>query len=258
MLFMRALNSQRICRGVALAALLVAAQARAIVAYDYPDTLVANHNDFEPLILANRFDVISPINVTAVGAFDSGNNGFFNGATAVAVPVAMYQLTDPSHDLWSQVAGTIDTFTGKSGSLTGPTTQVGSALFQNLDQTVTLTPGTYAIVAANYGTTGVHYWGWSSNPSGVVPTFTSDSSVEMGNSLNNGNNGINLGSSFPADPLFLGPGFTASSPIPSFAGATFEFEPVPEAATFGAAGVGLLGLVYIGRYARLRRIGKPA
>ena len=257
MLFMRALNSQRICRGVALAALLVAAQARAIVAYDYPDTLVANHNDFEPLILANRFDVISPINVTAVGAFDSGNAGFFdNTHTPVAVPVAMYQLT--TGYLWNQVPNTLVTFTGNSGSLTGPTTQVGSALFQNLDQTVTLTPGTYAIVAANYGATGVHYWGWSPNPSGVVPTFTSDSSVEMGNSLNNGNNGINLGSSFPADPLFLAPGFYASSPISVFAAGTFDFTPVPEAATFGAAGVGLLGLVYIGRYARLRRIGKPA
>ena len=257
MLFMRALNSQRICSGVALAALFVAAQARAIVAYDYPDTLVANHNDFEPLILANRFDVISPINVTAVGAFDSGNAGFFdNTHTPVAVPVAMYQLT--TGNLWNQVPNTLVTFTGNLGSLTGPTTQVGSALFQNLDQTVTLTPGTYAIVAANYGVTGVHYWGWSPNPSGVVPTFTSDSSVEMGNSLNNGNNGINLGSSFPADPLFLAPGFYASSPISVFAAGTFDFTPVPEAATFGLAGVGLLGLMYIGRYARLRRIGKPA
>jgi hypothetical protein len=80
----------------------------------------------------------------------------------------------------------------------------------------------------------------------------------MGNSLNNGNNGINLGSSFPADPLFLAPGFYASSPISVFAAGTFDFTPVPEAATFGLAGVGLLGLMYIGRYARLRRIGKPA
>jgi hypothetical protein len=43
---------------------------------------------------------------------------------------------------------------------------------------------------------------------------------------------------------------------PSFAGATFDFTPVPEAAAFGAAAIGLLGLVYIGRYAQLRRTVK--
>ena len=40
---------------------------------------------------------------------------------------------------------------------------------------------------------------------------------------------------------------------PASAGDTFEFTPVPEVAAFGVACVGLLGLVYIVRYARLRR-----
>jgi hypothetical protein len=48
--------------------------------------------------------------------------------------------------------------------------------------------------------------------------------------------------------------------IPDWAGAKFEFDftPVPEASAFGAAGVGLLGLVYIGRFAFLRRKMKLA
>jgi hypothetical protein len=72
----------------------------------------------------------------------------------------------------------------------------------------------------------------------------------------NGNNYFtttaNTGMQFPT--TVSGAGFAN----PRYAGPSFEFTPVPEVAAFGAAGVGLLGLVYIARYARQRRTTKLA
>jgi hypothetical protein len=124
-----------------------------------------------------------------------------------------------------------------------------------------LTAGTYAIFAANLGT-GNPYWDASashSNPS-LAPTFGGGPYITMG-AVFSGNTDRGFfagGSTLPGsisggsyvdygDGLFGAPG------TPSFAGPTFDFTPVPEATAFGAAAIGLLGLVYIGRYARLRR-----
>ena len=234
MLHMRTSNSLRIM-GFALAALFMTVQARAIVAFDYAG-VVGGQSD-GPLVLGNRFDVNSPINVTAVGAFDSGS-GSFGSAT---VPVAVYKLITGIG--WQQVNGTLMSFTGNDG------TQIGNARFQLLTSPVTLSPGNYAIIAANYGVAGTIYW--NSASAGTAPSFNTDGTISMPSSVNS----------------FYGSGATLSSlppfnyittPTPGYGAGTFEFTPVPEAAAFGAAGVGLLGLVYVGRYARLRRKMIPA
>jgi hypothetical protein len=238
-----------ILAGVAVAVLLVAAHAQAEVAYNFPTLLVGNETDTQAHVLGNEFTVNSTISVTAVGAFDSGNGGF-NSAT---VPVAIYSLSGTT---WSKMNNTSESFSGTTGTL------IGSARFQDLPSPVTLNPGTYAIVAANYGlgAAGTYALDWNVNRTydpTTVPTFqTASSAITMGKNGNSSETaffdfGNALGPTITEGFGFATPG-NWGYPIPSFAAATFEFEPVPEAATFGAAGVGLLALVYIGRYARLR------
>ena len=71
---------------------------------------------------------------------------------------------------------------------------------------------------------------------------------------------LSWGSSLPGlmdrDPDTSTPGYAGR--VRATARGTFDFTPVPEVAAFGAFGVGLLGLVYIGRYVRLRRTMKLA
>jgi hypothetical protein len=241
--WMRTLNSRRILGGLVLAALFVATQARAIIAYEFPGTMVGNQyagQGATPLILGNEFVVNSPISVTALGAFNSGNAGFWNGATAVTVPVAIYQLTA---GVWNQVSGTSLSFSGDAGSL------VGSARFQNLVSPVTLNPGTYAIVAANYNAIGAQAWNASVNPAAPHPVFqTTSDAITM--ALDGAFSGVGTTLGGTLSDLSYG-AYDAS--IPQYAGATFDFTPVPEVATFGVAAVSLLGLVYFGRYAGRRR-----
>ena len=251
---MRTSNSMAILAGVAVAVLVVAAHAHAEVAYNFPTGLVANEGDPQPRVLGNEFTVNSAINVTAVGAFDNLGDGF----GSATVPVAIYSLSGTT---WSQLSSTYQTFSGTEGTLDLNSTD-GSARFKVLGSPVTLNPGTYAIVAANYGAPGALDWTaiWPSTT--TVPTFTESSAITMGNMGSStetafvGYTNV-LASTIPSPtaPISLG---RWGYPTPSYAGATFEFEPVPEAATFGAAGVGLLALVYIGRYARLRSKVTPA
>ena len=252
MLFMRALNSQRICRGVALAALLVAAQARAIIAFDNTG-LVGNQSD-GPRVLGNIFVLESPINVTAVGAFASGGSL----GDGVTIPVAIYSY-DAGAGTWNQVTGTSDSFSGSSGSLSGTTTLVGRALMQDLNSPVTLSTlgGAYAVVAANYGVNGALYY--SGPPPPTVNTGGGAFVAETLNSFYTSTSGTTLSGTYGAGSLAYN--YWSANDYPfkyAYGAGTFDFTPVPEAATFGAAGVGLLGLVYIVRYARLRRIMKPS
>jgi hypothetical protein len=236
-------KSMKTLAGVAVATLLVASQAQAIIAYSYPTTMVGNQSG-GPYILGNEFVVNSPISVTAVGAFESG------GSLGATVPVALYQLSGTT---WNQVGGTYESFSGTVGTLVG-----NNARFQNLASPVTLNAGTYAIVAANYGAPGAMNWNNNVSPVGGPITFnTGAGAITMaGPSV----------SAFWASGSTLGPTLSGVNegnweyPNPTFAGATFDFNftPVPEVAHFALAGVGLLGLVYVGRYARLRRMIKPA
>ena len=235
----------------AVAMLLVAAQARAIVAYNFPVTpdRTSTSGSFE---LANIFQVGSQnILVTKVGAADYGAPGFVGD-----VPVAIYSWTGSQ---WNQVSGTYFDFTGTPSDLEG------GARFHTLATPVALNAGgVYAIFGANFGANNP-YWNASGTHTDIngAATFGGGSAITMGAVFGgnpdrgwftagstlpgniSGGNLVNYGST-----LFGAPG------TPSYAGPTFDFTPVPEAAAFGAASIGLLGLVYIGRYARLRRMVK--
>jgi len=236
---------------VAVAVLLVAAQAQAIIAYNFPVTpdRTSASGSFE---LANIFQVGSQdIMVTRVGAADYGAPGFVG-----TVPVAIYSW---SGSQWNQVAGTYHDFTGTPSSLEG------GASFYTLPTAVTLNAGgVYAIFGANFGSANP-YWSASGTHTDIngAATFGGGSAITMGAALPGGTyrGWYTAGASLPGSigggtKVTYGAGLFGPTGTPSFAGATFDFTPAPEAAAFGAAAIGLLGLVYLGRYARLRRMLK--
>jgi hypothetical protein len=246
---MKTRNSVKIYSVVVVAVLLVAAQARAIVAYDFPATpdRTSVLGSFE---LANIFQVgAQDIVVTKVGAADYGAPGFVGN-----VPVAIYSW---SGSQWNQVSGTYYNFTGTPSDLEG------GARFHTLAAPVTLNAGgVYAIFGANFGTANP-YWNASGTHTDIngAATFGGGSAITMGAVFggNTDRGWFTTGSGLPpsisgGSYVNYGANLFGGNPgTPSFAGATFDFTPVPEATAFGAAAVGLLGLVYIGRYARLRR-----
>src|SRR6185295_2573206 len=74
-------------------------------------TVVYNSNkegtgtDASGSVYLTRFDVVTAGTVTAMGAYDDNRNGF----GAATVQVALYKL---SGSTWSQVAGTLKSFSG--------------------------------------------------------------------------------------------------------------------------------------------------
>jgi hypothetical protein len=254
-LHMKTWNSMKISGVIAVAVLLVAAQAQAIIAYNFPVTpdRTTSSGTYE---VANIFQVgSSPIAVTKVGAADFGAAGFSGD-----VPVAIYSWNS-SLSQWNQVSGTYYDFTGTSGDL------VGGARFHTLTTPVLLNAhGVYAIFGANFGA-GNPLWNASGTHTDIngAATFGGGSDITMGAVIGSttargwyttdrttlpdtisGGSLVNYGANL----------FGGNPGTPSWAGATFDFTPVPEAAAFGVAAIGLLGLVYIGRYARLRRVVK--
>jgi hypothetical protein len=256
---MKTWNSMKTRSVVAVAVLLLAAQAQAIVAYNFPATPDRTSSS-SPFELANIFQVGSDnILVTKVGAADYGAPGFVG-----TVPVAIYSW---SGSQWNQVSGTYHEFMGTPSDLQG------GARFYTLPTAVTLNAGgVYAIFGANFGVNNP-YW----NASGSHTDINGAATFSGGTAWGGGGPAITMGAVFPGGTyrgwltagstlpgnfgggnfVNYGSGLFGGNPgTPSFAGATFDFTPVPEAAAFGVAAIGLLGLVYIGRYARLRGIVK--
>jgi hypothetical protein len=212
---------KKLALGAALCG-LVALNASAIIAYNNTG-VVQNQSTDGPYALGNDFTVNQSIMITAIGAFDNG------GAMVASVPVAIYNMANNTI-----VSGTLVTLLQGT---TGDFTANGSA-FMNIAP-VTLGPGTYSIVAANYGQDGEPYW-WNHSPQGTEPGFNDGGGLIT---LGGGRYASpNTGLTFPGHTVGLTPG------IPTYAAGTFEFTPVPETAVFATASVALLGLVYIGRY----------
>ena len=248
---MKTWNSIKISSAVVVAVLLVTAQAQAIVAYNFPvtpDSTVAS-GSYE---LANIFTVgTSPLEVTKVGAADYGAPGFSGN-----VPVAIYSWNGSQ---WNQLSATYHVFSGTPSDLEG------GARFYTLATPVMLNAGgVYAIFGANFGAANP-FWQASGTHTvpGQAPSFGGGSSITMGAvfGVNPDRGWYTGGTTLPGSVsggtlVNYGSGLFGAPGTPSFAGATFDFTPVPEAAAFGAAAVGLLGLVYVGRYARLRRAVK--
>jgi hypothetical protein len=248
---MKTWDSMKMSSVVAVAVLLVATHAQAIVAYNFPvaPDWTSTSGSYE---VANVFQVGSQnIFVTKVGAADYGAPGFVGD-----VPVAIYSWNGSQ---WNQVSGTYFDFTGTPSDLEG------GARFHTLSTPVTLNAGgVYAIFGANFGADNP-YWNASGGHTVIngSATFDGGSMITMGAVFGGSpdRGWFTAGSTLPGNisggtlvnygsTLFGAPG------TPSYAGPTFDFAPVPEAATFGLAAIGLLGLVYIGRYARLRGVVK--
>jgi hypothetical protein len=241
--FMKTNNSVRMIGGVAVAVatLLVAAQAQATVVWSIPAGLAGNdlsgNSPNTYYEVGNEFTVVTAGSVTSVGMFDYGHDGF-----SANIPVAIFEQVGSS---WAQVSGTYHLFS--SGAQSG--TYDGDATFYTLPTPVTLNPGVYAIVAGGGGTTADPYWNSTQpNPGSSSPTFNS-----VGGMLaQNTQAGYYLTTSGTDPGLAAWPSIEGAWTFP-YGAATFDFTPVPEVATFGAAAVGLLGLVYAARQVRIRR-----
>jgi hypothetical protein len=216
---------------------LAAWQATAVIVYDNSGCIgnVSLSGGPGPYAVGHDFTVITAGYVNAVGVFDAANNvggGFVGDGFVGTVQVAIYSV-DPGGATGSLIPGTLMSFTGTAGILTGSTRFLTIA-------PVLLSPGTYSIVAANLGgTTGDDLWSYFW-PGGAPPAF------------NSVGGGLAVGPSrYVASGSMVYP--TLSSPTLGVGAGSFDFEfAVPEASEFALAGVGLLGLVYIGRCYVLR------
>ena len=208
-------------------------QASAVIVYT-STTTAGNQGANGPWALGLDFTVNTGGYVTRIGAFDSGSDGF----GSATIPVAIYNLGNSTI-----VPGTSVSFTGMAGTPDG-----GAYRFLSIGS-VYLAPGSYSIVAANYGVGGEQNY-----------------NAYVGSGLNWPDGGfVNpIGFNTAGGALTMGPGRFASGfstltlPAgqgdffqPLFGSASFDFA-VPEASQFAMAGIGLLGLVYIGRAYVLR------
>ena len=208
------ISAQRVLAVIG-ASLFLASQLTASVVYNNPTGTVGNQTG-GPWILGMDFQVNTPGYVTAVGAFDNGTNGF----GSISLQVSIYDVSSGT-----QVPGTAVSFTGNQGTL------IDSSRFLTLATPVLLAPGTYSIVAANYGaTTEVNYnSGYTSSTSLTFDT--------VGGALTMLDGRYDAGSSL-AFPTITGFG-PPTWPNPVFAAGTFDFLIVPEPSTISLAVLGL-------------------
>ena len=235
--------------------LLVASQAQATVAYQFPANLPSNVQSQSPYLYGNSFTVLQPnLRVSAVGAYDASLDGFGPGV----VPVALYVSDGAPTPTWAIVPNTLASFTGNSG---WDWTE-GSARMKNLQTEVPLTAGlTYAIVAAYEGVyleaNGTDTRAWDYDVTHVPsPTPGFDN---QGGAIAQAGGPLSPRSSFFIFPpvttlpslMSAGIVYSGGHDVADYAGATLAI--VPEASHFAFAGIGLLGLVYVGRSTPVRR-----
>jgi len=230
---MRTWNPLKITGGVAVAALLVAAQAQADIAYNgtvaYDNPAIVGNRAVANITIGMGFTANSPIMITAIGAFDSGQNGF-GGPVQVAIYDATTQL---------QVPGTLTSFSGTAQTI------VGGSRFSDIAD-VALAAGSYMIVA-HYTSADV-VGSTAFNPYKTTYPWSFD-----GAGLLTANTSFYKGTTLMLYPTTPHPGIEVG-----YAAGTFSFAPVPEVGQFAMAAVGLLGSVYIGRNVLLGRKMKLA
>jgi PEP-CTERM motif-containing protein len=195
-----------------------------------------------PFNLALEFTVNNPISVSAVGVYDStiGNNGSGFGAP---VQVGIY-----SENNQNLPVAPVTLPAGVSGTV------IGSAQFQTLGSAVTLNPGTYMVIVSGMGSTAAPDWNYYYFQNGVSPTpanpliFDGD-----GGALTVG------GSYYSITPTFStpanDPNYTEDFFQDQYAAGTFVYTVVPEPSVSQLAlmGVGLFGLIKLGRKFRKTR-----
>jgi hypothetical protein len=112
-----------------------------------------------------------------------------------------------------------------------------------------LSPGTYMVVANNYGNNGTFpYYDNGKAPAGGITANTGGGALTFGGSFIDFTT-FALGGGLPNLPDW---GFFDHT-IPRIAAGNFAFAVVPEASAFGGAAIALLGLIYVGRSVWLKR-----
>jgi hypothetical protein len=254
------MKKQSAVRGIgavaACAFLLIATQAQAVIAFNFPQ-LNGNQNYSGALTLGETFTVNSPININALAAYDDPANG--SGIFGGAVNVAIYQVSLSGNTISSGTLAVspLSFSTATPGSLIAGTT----TREQLLGSSVQLGAGTYMIVANNYGggTGTENNWNRNTYVGSPVPSANTGGGLVTWGANYYAFGNLTFGSSLPTG------GWTydnVNNPPndwhPRYMAGNFDFTPVPEVAAFGAASVGLLGLVFIGRYVGQRRRMKLA
>jgi hypothetical protein len=248
---MRAWNLAKMSGVVAAATLFVAAQAQAIIAFNFPQ-LNANQNYSGSLSLGELFTVNSAVNINKVAAYGNPVNG--SGIFGGGVEVAIYQVSLSGNSIigGTLVVNPLTFSTANPGTLIAGTTTREPAL----SSAVQLGAGTYMIVANHYGGGAGTENNWNRSAYGGSPVPTANTG---GGLVSYGPNYYSFGNLTWASSLPTGSWVydNVNNPAndwhPRYMAGNFDFAPVPEAATFGAAAVGLLGLVYVARYVRIRR-----
>lgn len=200
-------------------------EASAIIAYQNAAGNYGNQPG-GPYVLGLQFTVgAAPLNVVQLGAFDNNQDGW-----TTPVTVAIYDFNLQS------IVGSSVTFSGTSGASLGTLGSDGGSRFLPVTPFTLTAGGVYMVVAAGYGGSGeLNY-----NAQGLSnPYLTQDPAIIVGNNYYAGGSSL----AFPAS--------LDGTPYPRYGAGTFEFA-VPEASQFAMAGIGLLGLVYIGRAYVLR------
>ena len=224
-MFMRTWNSLKMGGAVVAAVLLMAAQARAAIAYNFSSTLPGNQ--VGPYSLGTVFNVSSPIAIDQLGTFDNGADGI----GGVGINVAIYKLA---------LSGT---------TITGGTLVTPSVLFSGTAQPllpgtrtrlasispVTIGAGTYMVVANHYGVgeSEVNYNPYfpPGAPNGVNGASANPAlGVTFGGGYYHHNGGLAWGPTLPTG-WFYDDFYTGSPAAPRYAAGNFDFTPVPGAVT---------------------------
>lgn len=205
--------------------------------YDLPGTVSTDTSSTYALALRLDFNVNIEGSVSRIGVADLGTIGFVNN-----LQVAIYNL------------GTGDQVPGTFAQFSSGTKTVNSAMvMQDLNQQVTLLPGSYALIAANFTTSDP--WYRSSVSSTAVAFDSHDGALThiKGTNYYGGlqthqvstvqNTIADFGTMRSHDPRFE----------PVWGAATFDFTPVPEPEHYALAAIGMLGLVCFGRWAKAKR-----
>lgn len=179
--------------GLVLALLLIGSGAQAQVpAYDLQAAgYTGTFNWAGQLGLA--FDVVSPVQVTALGAFDSGQDGFAGTVTA-----RLWRSSDQS-------LLAIQNFTGTSTATAGVFN--GDHRFLNLVSPLTLTAGRYIVSVSNF--LGADKAGLVGSGGFIHDTFNtgggllSIASVTTGYYSESANPTLYPGQTFGSDPLWV-------------------------------------------------------
>jgi hypothetical protein len=227
-----------------------------VIAYDNNCPAGCNNQNYGDS-LGLDFDVVSPVDVLALGMYDGGNNGFpfiFNGVsgtvfppsgiptvqTVVGITVQIYSIAYAgcALDCNPSVVASVS-FSPSTFNLSAPNNGEGVQIdgraenFQYLTNAVELQPGNYSIVTFNG-------WDWNatvSNPSGNndFTQLNPDGLIVFDGS---GRYDPPANSSYT---YFGFPTIVDVGPNDIYMSGSFIFDAVPEPSSLGLIGVGLLG-----------------